>query len=335
MMVVAHHMGQLFVPNFGFNFVGASGVDVFFVISGFMMVYSTDLKPQTARYFLANRIIRVVPLYWAITIAMWAAIIMLPALFSPDRVHSLNELLLSLFFLPFERFDGTIQPILIVGWTLNYEMFFYALFALGIWLFGSRKALTVPVISFVLVVLVCLGLAMPDIPATVGFYLRPVLLEFVFGMGLAVVHRRIVWPRIHGAIPLLIGAASFAALLYLEALDVDVSRGIWAGVPATVLVGACLWLEKTGIRWTFAPLQILGAASYSLYLLHLFPIQFGEKLVTPDTSFAESVAIAVASLCAALMGAVAAYYLFERPVTRFLRRSIEHPARRVVRAADR
>jgi exopolysaccharide production protein ExoZ len=96
--------------------IGAAGVDLFFVISGFIMVYTSErLFGQTGapQRFLARRIIRIVPLYWTLT--AFAALVLFG--FGPNTLGSY-------LFIPTHR-----GPILTVGWTLNYEMMFYSLFA--------------------------------------------------------------------------------------------------------------------------------------------------------------------------------------------------------------
>src|ERR1700730_16181483 len=100
----------------------ASGVDLFFVISGFVMVYSSrDLfaVKGAARTFFTRRVARIVPPYWAVMV------IAIPLMALPSDWRSL---LGSYLFIPYRAPGDNIVPVYGVGWTLNFEMFFYALF---------------------------------------------------------------------------------------------------------------------------------------------------------------------------------------------------------------
>jgi exopolysaccharide production protein ExoZ len=108
---------------------GASGVDIFFVISGFVMAHTTRDSTDAVTFF-RKRIARIVPLYWIAL--LWTARHALP---SPDA-----DLLKDFFFVPHwsTEFPNSVNPILRQGFTLNYEMFFYALFALAM-IFGRKR----------------------------------------------------------------------------------------------------------------------------------------------------------------------------------------------------
>src|SRR6185437_14170487 len=102
---------------------GAGGVDLFFVISGFIMVYTTVGRPISGAEFLGRRIVRIVPLYWLLTLAVFGIALIAPTLLQ-FTTASWGQLLKSLFFIPFAKANGDVQPVLFLGWTLNYEMFF-------------------------------------------------------------------------------------------------------------------------------------------------------------------------------------------------------------------
>lgn len=133
MMVVWHHataevaMAPVFgkIPTFG-----PLGVDLFFGISGFIMLVTTWDKPIGPAEFMAHRIKRIVPLYWLATLSMVGLAVVAPALFKTLKwdAATLTE---SLLFIPHYSlsFPGDIKPLLVPGWSLHYEMFFYVLFA--------------------------------------------------------------------------------------------------------------------------------------------------------------------------------------------------------------
>src|ERR1041385_2180302 len=123
--------GQTVTP-YNFFKVGAPGLDLFFVISGFVMVYSSERlfgRADAPRIFMLRRIARIVPLYWAMTLVVLAYFLlahgrdMLFALYPPGNI------LASFLFYPYPRGDGALVPLHALGWTLNYEMFFYVVFA--------------------------------------------------------------------------------------------------------------------------------------------------------------------------------------------------------------
>ena len=121
-------------------YYGNFGVDLFFVISGFVMVYASEAlfgQPGASRKFVIRRLIRIVPLYWiATSYALWGLLnvtgLNLPA-------ATWKSIFGSYFFLPFPFPTG--GPLLIVGWTLNYEMFFYLIFAIAVFFDRIRAAL--------------------------------------------------------------------------------------------------------------------------------------------------------------------------------------------------
>lgn len=129
---------------------GRAGVDIFFVISGFIMVYiSQDNfgRPGAPADFLIRRIIRVLPVYWLYTFLIASILFVAPHLFSQGKSFDLNHLMASLLFIPWENSIGDIKPVLNVGWTLNFEMYFYCLFAITL-LLGKRYLL--PLLSIVM-----------------------------------------------------------------------------------------------------------------------------------------------------------------------------------------
>ena len=180
--VVWHHATNqvagmaAFVP-WGF---GVSGVDVFFVISGFIMVVTTWDRRITPTEFWRRRFLRVVPLYWLLTLAMVAIALAAPSLFKSLKVAPAT-LLESLLFVPHfsQSFPGNVWPLLVPGWTLNFEMFFYVVF--GTLLVLPRTARMQTLVA-ALVGLVAIGTLLgPFENAAAQTYTHPMLLEFAGG----------------------------------------------------------------------------------------------------------------------------------------------------------
>lgn len=180
LMVVWHHArGQLpglsaLLPN-GF---GAHGVDLFFVISGFIMVLTTTSTETTPWRFLKRRLVRVVPLYWLVTLALVVLTMVSPNLLNTVKPTP-STTLMSLLFIPHISVGnpGMPWPILVPGWTLNYEMFFYAMFALS--LFAPKPLAW---LLSALVALVGVGWLLGPFESPISkTYTSPLLLEFAAG----------------------------------------------------------------------------------------------------------------------------------------------------------
>jgi peptidoglycan/LPS O-acetylase OafA/YrhL len=249
---------------------GNAGVDLFFVISGFIMVFTTGRKPQGSVAFLGSRLRRIAPLYWTVTLAVFAVARLTPSLIQ-HTPSDFGRLIQSLLFIPALRPDGTVRPVVFVGWTLNFEMAFYVLFALG--LLAPRRWIGVLAAAGMLVLDVVWGWAARPASPALAFYTTPMVLEFGAGMILG-----LVWPRLNPperlAWPLAaVIAAGFLLMLCAPWLWPHADRVFAFGLPATAIVAAALALERQGraARWRW--LQALGAASYAIYLSHFFVTQ--------------------------------------------------------------
>jgi exopolysaccharide production protein ExoZ len=221
------------------------GVDIFFVISGFVMVASTSGRQVAPRAFMTQRIQRIAPLYWIATLTV--------ALQTPGQWDLKIQ---SLFFIPaMNPAIAKMQPILEPGWTLNYEMFFYLVFSLSLILRETRRFFAV-CIFFVGLSVCGLMLKSGDL---VEFYCHPIILEFVLGMAIAKFGIRL--PAM--AVPI-----GLLAMVLLQPVGVD--RVLALGLPAALIVAGALSVEDRLPKWQLA--DLLGSASYSIYLFHLFAI---------------------------------------------------------------
>ena len=304
----------------GWSFSGNAGVDLFFVISGMIMVVTTAERKRSAAGFLRNRVARVVPLYWAITF-----MVLLIALAAPQVLQATSadpvQFLKSLAFIPFEKANGQMHPTVFVGWTLNYEMMFYLLFAAGLLLPGRRTGLAA--VIAVIVAMVAAGVAFRPEDPVLRFYAQPLLLEFAAGMvlGWALPHlpvsRAWRWPAI------LIGLAAFACMLAAGWLWPQAERTLIFGAPATVVVACAVIAERAGLAARAGWIQLLGAASYAVYLTHFFCTQLVVKAAEwldagPVLALA---AFPLALLLVTVVG-VAAHRRLELPLTGLARRAL-------------
>jgi len=248
---------------------GQLGVDLFFVISGFIMIFVTHSLPPSrvsVQSFLERRIARIVPLYWLFTFLLTALILLAPGVVVHNDLSG-TFLLKSLFFIPVARSDGEIAPLVAPGWTLNFEMFFYL--SLGALLLLPARH-RVWLLSLVFVCLAGVGFALPLGPAhpIASLLTSPLLLEFLYGCWIStlVLAGRIVGPS-WSALCVLVGVAGIVADFFLP---LQAFRHFSWGLPSALLVYGLLCLERAkGLRFPRFLVRI-GDASYSLYLVHWF-----------------------------------------------------------------
>jgi exopolysaccharide production protein ExoZ len=305
-----------------------AGVDLFFVISGFVMVYaSRDLfgAPGGGLLFLSRRVARIVPLYWSMTAIFLTAMLVSPKLI-PGARPDLTEILASYFFIPYYRPDEHwIHPVYSVGWTLNYEMFFYAVFCCVIAL-PVKRALTVLTVIFC--TLTIAGIIFRPAPGIFFFWSRPVILEFAMGAWIGYVgltEFRIA--NRSAAILALAGTAGFA----LQVISGIYAHGYWRpivwGLPAAAIIAAAT-LSSWNIpaRGVWKPMILLGSASYALYLMHPMGVHamhlLWDKLGLP--AHASETVYFFVTLTPLPLLAVAIYLCFEKPVTKALQVRLQH-----------
>ena len=335
LMVVVHHAELGVLLGFGIArepllLVGSAGVDVFFVISGFIMLVSSRRlfgTPGASRTFLGRRLIRIVPLYWAVTSLYVAAFLLAPA--ALGRAVSGGTMAASYLFWPHVGLDGTVLPVLVVGWTLNYEMLFYALFAVAVTLprTGAVAAVTSALVAIVSLASAGLGaLARP-----LAFWGDPIVLEFAAGIALGLAFER-GWRL---PFPAALLAVASGAVVFLWQIGSPIPGGwprLWLyGLPACLLVGGvALAAQRRGPSRLPTFLVFLGDASYSLYLTHLLAMTAmrlsANRLALAPMTDAGAIVFAGASVVVAVMVAVVSYVAFEKPMTQWLRRVTEGSA---------
>ena len=305
----------------GWTFFGNSGVDLFFVISGLIMVMTTAGGRQTPLGFLRNRLTRIAPLYWTITLAVFAIALIAPALLQGTTADPI-QLLKSLAFIPFARAaDGAMHPTVFVGWTLNYEMMFYVLFALGMMLPGRWLGLAFT--GALLVAAVAAGLVLRPRSPVLQFYVQPLILEFGAGMALGVLLPRTPSGPAWRGPAVGLGLAAFVVMLTGAWLWPHLDRALIFGVPAVVIVACAVVAERSGLRAEQGGVQLLGAASYATYLTHFFCTQAVVK-AAERLHAGPALALALAPLAFLLVAIVGviAHRGLELPLTELARRCL-------------
>lgn len=286
--------------------IGAAGVDVFFVISGFIMWVIVARRPVSPGRFLAERLRRIVPVYWLATGVIAAGALL--GLF-PNLVLTARHLLASLFFVPSRSpSSGEVWPVLVQGWTLNYELFFYAVFAACL-LLPARMRLAA--VAAIFLALVALGLAVTSENPLFVTYTRPIILEFVAGM---LIGRLWLAGRVRGrGLGLALVVLSLAGFAVIGLLRLPFDEWTCGPLAAMLVYGTAALEREGGVSHLRLP-ALLGDASYSIYLWHTFAISVVAKAGTM-LGLAPAL-VFLASVLAGLLAGLAGYRLIERPLLR-------------------
>lgn len=285
---------------------GNLGVDLFFVISGFIIYYSTASRPFDLRDFLWRRGRRLVPIYWVYTALFVALTLVLPFALRTEGGVGIAQLTASAFFVSFAISPF---PVVYVGWSLEYEVLFYLLVAATLSVFRGGW----PGLVTLLLALVALGrlLSPHELGPIVAFVTSPLLLQFAIGVLIGLAARG-NWPKWPVWVALL---TTVALIAYRNPLDRVLIGG---GAAALLVCGAVFWERAGGFgQWSKLP-QLLGDASYSIYLIQVFSIPpVFRLLVLGAPTLPADIAILVATVTTLAAGLVA-YLSVERPLLALL-----------------
>ncbi|MGE7962065.1 acyltransferase family protein [Pseudomonas sp. NPDC089918] len=303
LMVVIFHAISFMVIYKNYNspfahHILATGVDIFFVISGFLMVKTTE-KYKGSRLdwksFLYKRLVRITPMYWTITILIALAIMYKPSL--SEKTIDVDFLIKSLLFLPTKIPNSDVQSTIIpVGWTLVYEMFFYMVFA-AFTAINYRKGLAAIILMFCM-----LSLAHSQFDNYyLTLYTNPIILEFCLGMIIA----KLSTPSSKHALLLMgLGFLALTTGAYFDGPHFN-TRFLSAGFGAALIIYGASGLK---LKKTLVIPKLLGDSSYTTYLIHMYVIKAGAKFLPP--SFVSCLILAAFSIA---VGHIV-YLLIESPI---------------------
>ncbi|MBS0124924.1 acyltransferase family protein [Thetidibacter halocola] len=319
-------LAPLFV---GLAWLGQAGVDIFFVISGFIMyfVHRGDFgRPGMMGRFLLRRLVRIVPTYWLLTTLTVAGLVLLPGLFN-SRSVDWTWIGASYLFIPWQSPAGDISPPVGPGWTLNFEMYFYVIFG-AVLLVPRRVAL--PVMTVFMVGSVMLGLILkPGLPI-LAMMSGALLIEFLCGIWIAWAFTRGM--TVGGAARIALVAAGLAVLCVSPVFYSNGDLATWwrlpfFGLPAAALVAATILRPGLqGAERAGSPVSrlfvALGDSSYALYLSHIFTLRIIDLVLArlfPQLPLALDFVLLV--VAAVVVGHL--FFLWvERPLYRFLKQRL-------------
>lgn len=308
-------------PVLAYGRLGWLGVIMFFAVSGFIMVVVTGQGAFDPLRFFRRRLLRIVPLYWAFTLLAAGLAILTPTLFK-TTFFDFGQLVLSLVFVPFYNpASHGIHPLYKLGWTLNYEMFFYVCFALLAVLSARGRAMW---LTIAYVALALLGFFWRPVAAIPTFYTSYMPLAFVAGMWIGIGYLE-GW--LQRTIPKL-----FLPCLVLAMVGLIIGFGLSGIVEeAGAFVGMLLFaVPLLALAAGFGPnvprlavLERLGDASYSIYLVHIFAVGaiagFALRLIGMSNPWITS-AIVMAAIVGGVIAGWILYRLVEEPLMRRLNR---------------
>lgn len=255
------HDSHNFVPIFGvpfFHMTLSRAVDVFFVLSGFTMVYSTRNNPLGLT-FLKKRAARIFPLYLLATIAAVPFFMMISPASPQHKVFTFSYIIDSIILRPNDQLF-----LISVAWTLSFEWVFYVVFA---FVMSIKHKYRVQIVSVVFLITMCLSyyITFSSGYMSVLFDDRLLLVEFIAGMWIAYYSDKLKIP--HGWILCLMGTVLMYCTVFTPLFDLKY-RGLVFVIPSVLIVIGALNIQ---VQEKFHKIfRVLGDISYTMYIMHTF-----------------------------------------------------------------
>jgi len=314
------------LPNWGD--VVQVGVHIFFLISGFIMLYSSSsqfAKSNAPVTFFVKRLIRIVPIYWILTTLSVAILAARPDLFTYRQTLDVAWIIASYLFIPWTSVDLVGSPVIGLGWTLNFEMYFYVIFAVSL-IMNKGKAL--PFIAFIFLGSVLISFIYQ---AEIPFFVQatnPILLEFLLGVFVAYCYLKN--PSVNRYLARFLGVLGLSILLAVIMLlrpEGELFRFLLWGPASALILFSSLYVFSGRILNKASVLIALGNASYSIYLIQVFTlpaISLGFRYLEQMGQFEFGfVTMLVTSTSFTLVVGYIFFILIERPITGRLRNLIQ------------
>ncbi|MDQ0473046.1 acyltransferase family protein [Labrys wisconsinensis] len=303
---------------------GASGVDLFFVISGFIMMTITARSNVSPAQFLLRRFLRIVPLYWVVTLIIVVAGLVYPPSMLKNAV-SFEHVGLSMLFIPHRNpVDFSNAPFFKLGWTLNYEVYFYLVFATLLLFLRTPRGRLMAMTLYAATVSI-LYIAIEPAGSIPQVYWNPIIIEFWMGTLVGYLFLKGDLSALPRGLALALVPICLAMMMAF--VPDDSVRIQIHGVASAVLLMAVLSLEMRGSLPRRSLPNLLGDASYSIYLVHPL-VESMARVVTkvahlPVDNAALGAVLVVATTVVSVAGGVAAHLWIEKPLLAALRRLVE------------
>jgi peptidoglycan/LPS O-acetylase OafA/YrhL len=312
LLVICTHLGykdnQYGSGVFNFN-IGIIGVDIFFVISGFIMYYIMNDRGNgyyIIKSFLKHRIIRIIPLYWVLTTL---ALIMF-FIFSENLSRTTETGILNSYFLYPSEYEKYLDP----AWTLSYEFYFYFLFSIGL-LFKKNRII---IVSSFLILFYTLSYMLPYNNAMMQFLSNSIVFEFIYGMIIAYIYIHTKQNKIKISI---ISILIFIILIFLYFIDIQTGiRALDFGIPSMFIVLSFIMIDEILQISKIKTLESIGNISYSLYLSHAFILAIIGVLynkIKIHTLFSEILFIMTMFFSSLIFGYIIYIYLEKKLISYF------------------
>jgi len=267
-------------PNFGLF-----GVDIFFVLSGFVIALVIQ-NQSSPKQFAINRISRIVPIYWILTTVLFLLICIYPPIVRKSTAETATFFLYlkSLFFVAYYDIGQVKPPLLRVGWTLNYEMFFYACVWLSLILFKKHT-------SKAILILISGAFIAPFLISSPNIFFQEFfgshyILEFLLGMlAFYIFNSKSI--KIPAILCPFIALCSYAFMAFIDANEISGNRLLFFGIPSGILLLAMLGNENFYAKSSsklIAVLTAMGDASYATYLSHFFLVEGFKRIACEKLS---------------------------------------------------
>lgn len=241
---------------------GAFGVDIFFVVSGYIMFMINAKRQQTPLEFITNRIKRIVPIYWTLTLLIACLFLFMPSAFRSLDVSS-EHVLSSLFFIS-KHFNYE-YPSLYVGWTLEYEMFFYLVFGLILFLKNIKQSYQILLLTLIFSLSIAFDFS------------KSIIFEFIYGGVIFILFRKynILGRFGNNNYWWILGVIASIIVVFVNNDKEDVRHILW-GIPAALIFISVMLVKEIKFKLP----QKLGDASYSIYLIQVFSLPLCCKILS-------------------------------------------------------
>jgi peptidoglycan/LPS O-acetylase OafA/YrhL len=304
-VVIAHSVYFAISNNFNSYFAfffkdwGTNGVDIFFVISGFVIYYIYKKKNRSGFDFILRRMKRIIPLYWFYSLVLFIFFLLFPILFNKFSTD-FNHLFLSLFFLSGIFFNKL--PVYPLGWTLEIEFFYYLIFGLFIILTGKKKYFLFFIMLFIILS---------------SWKINSIFIEFLFGILIGIIffsnNKKLKY--IISKFSSMILLAGIISLFLSLFISLNYNRIVLYGIPSFFIVLAAVFLKQNSNKI----LIFLGNASYSIYLTHFLILGIFFKLAKFLIPNFDPTILFLFSIIICLLIGSALYLIIEKRIIKYLR----------------